>query len=185
MKKIAALLVLIGVLSCEKQPYHNPSKENIDEVVLEAFYADYFAKIFERDELPFDRKLVKLQISTTDSVFSHSSRKINIKNLLNIEYDKNKIFSSKDSAYLLFQNNIFNDYSISKTTHKDVFKFKKENPLFPIGRISIPIFSLDQNYAYVQISHGGNGLGGGGFYVILRKTREKWYVIKTTTLWDS
>ncbi|TFF33887.1 hypothetical protein [Mucilaginibacter psychrotolerans] len=87
------------------------------------------------------------------------------------------------------------DKSFSKLINlTDTLEIKKnsltENGLPKFGgncyyTITIPIFSLDHNMAYVQQSMLCNFLGGGASGIYLSKINGKWKIVRRVGLWIS
>jgi hypothetical protein len=184
-RKLLFLYIASSILSCKNESYKTPSTNDIDKVILEAFRADYYSEIFDRKDLQFESQLKALKVFSSDSTFSHASGRIHISELLKLNVNGKTIFGQQDSAYIFYQNEKMKNYAMNEIVHKTILDSKKENPIFPINTISIPIFSLDQKHAYVQISHGGTAVGGGGFYLIFKNLNGHWILVKTEDLWDS
>ena len=49
--------------------------------------------------------------------------------------------------------------------------------------MTIPLFSLDGNKAYTQLTYGCEGLCGNGKAIYLKKINGKWNIIDTFRIW--
>jgi hypothetical protein len=176
------LILILVICSCQNKEDQIPSEKNIEEIVRYVYTKDYYFEIFKKQDLPLNSDLVKLDIDFSGQSFSPWQNKARYNELLKIEIEGKKIFSSADSVYFRFQNSNLKSYSLDKNQFKDIL-YESKNPLMSHNTISIPIFSKSQDYAYVEVAHGGDG--GGGYCVILEKVDGKWKILKQIGLWDS
>lgn len=182
MKIYITILSVLFFCSCKKSEYSLPPERDIKVIIQNVYDNDYFFKIFQKQDLPLDSNLVKLQIDFSGQLFSSSHYKISHKDLFGYEVAGRKIFSASDSSYFQFQNFNSKSFRLNKKDFPDIV-FESKNPLNLHNTISFPIFSLDQNFAYVVIEHSGDG--GGGYAVILEKKGSNWKIVKQVELWDS
>jgi len=102
-------------------------------------------------------------------------------------YRQSGYFSKDDSLYIIFQNDTLKHFRLNK----QLFPQLKFRPLISenSGRksrryidLSIPIFSLDQHIAYVQLNdlcpHCGSG-----YFIFLKKMNGKWKIVKQGMTW--
>jgi hypothetical protein len=102
----------------------------------------------------------------------------------------NKNFAERDSAYFLFQNQEMKSFILDEKITKKliVTDFEKQIAKKKSGEpkrfyyLSIPIFSFDNNKAYVEVTCICAGCGGANS-IFLEKIKNKWTIIDRSTLW--
>lgn len=111
-----------------------------------------------------------------------------------IQYDrKSTLFNSTDSINLLKQNlnpkklevdsDIFDKVNFT-TKHEEIYK-KETGESYDFYEITIPIFSLNGQLAYLEVNYYCGRLCGGGKSIYLKKINGKWKVIEKRTTWIS
>jgi hypothetical protein len=129
-------------------------------------------------EIPLPRQLSFNDVSITDLL--HYDRKATF-------------FKAIDSLYLLKQNlnpekleidpNIIGEINL---TAKDMeISKKKAGKPYSYYEITIPIFSLNNQVAYVELNHYCGSLCGNGKSLYLKKINGKWKVIEKWGTWIS
>ena len=87
--------------------------------------------------------------------------------------------------------NKFNDLKeslaekINQTTKEKEINKKKMGKPFDFYEMTIPIFSLDNQKAYLELNHHCGGLCGGGTSIYLRKINGKWKIVDKRQTWMS
>ena len=102
-------------------------------------------------------------------------------------------FTSKDSLCLLQQNLNPKKLKIDKnfaeklnlTTKEEELNKRKTDRKYNYFEITMPIFSLDKNKAYLEINHYCGGLCGSGKSIFLKKINGKWKIIDKWRTWIS
>ena len=111
-----------------------------------------------------------------------------------MDYNRNStFFKAVDSLYLLKQNlnpekleidsNIVGQINFT-TKDKEISKKKAEQP-YRYYEMTIPVFSLDNQVAYVELNYYCGRLCGSGKSVYLKKNNGKWKVIEKWKTWIS
>ena len=107
---------------------------------------------------------------------------------------KNEIFfTTKDSSNLIAQNSKPSKFIIDKSILKNInsTSFEKENAKRKKGvnyrfyDMTIPIFSLDNQKAYVELGYHCGTLCGQGKAIYLKKLNGKWIIVKKYGTWIS
>lgn len=116
---------------------------------------------------------------------------VSIESLLH--YGKIGLFNVKDSLTLVNQNSnpqifkidkvLFDKFNLT-TREKEIGK-KNTKESFDFYEITIPIFSLDNKKAYVELSHYCGRLCGSGKAIYLKKINGKWKIIDSWRTWIS
>jgi hypothetical protein len=117
----------------------------------------------------------------------------NISYLLDDKINNEFFFCKQDSQYIVFQNEKFNKFRIEEKYLSDFLltsNEEQENKLLKGGHVNyfnmtIPIFSEDNNRAYIEVNHCMSGDGGYGDAIYLEKIDEKWKVLHISRLWIS
>jgi hypothetical protein len=118
---------------------------------------------------------------------------ISIKNLLFFKIENEMFFTSKDSLNLLQQNlnpkklKIERDVvsKINLTTKEKEKNKQKKGESYNYYEMTIPIFSSDNQKAYLQLNHYCSGLCGSGQSIYLKKINGKWKIIDKWLTWIS
>lgn len=122
-----------------------------------------------------------------------SFNSISIENLLYQKIENQMFFNSKDSLFLLQQNSKTQNFKIEKilvekinfTTKEKEINKKKMGKLYNYYEMTIPIFSLDNQKAYLKLNHYCGKLCGGGESIFLKKINGKWKIINKWRAWIS
>jgi len=98
----------------------------------------------------------------------------------------NNLNNTELKNYMVFQNN---DKRVFKISDENLSKINvtPDNP-FNINTISIPIFNVNREFAYVEVTHymkpPGFDTGSGGCdYYILQRINGIWKIIDNNLVW--
>ena len=204
MKKPILYIVLIFVFcSCqnknEKTSIASEQIKDINEIV-EAIIIQDSLDVFSKseDSTAFCSELRKLKIHIPEKIENGlipppPPQGIYITTLLS-EKILGERFSAKDSLSLLKQNsnpekqknekNLLNKLK-SITIEKALKKKKKSEKLFTFYEMTITVFSIDRQKAYVELDRHCSGLCGSGLAIYLKKTNGKWKIIEKWQTWIS
>jgi hypothetical protein len=119
------------------------------------------------------------------------------KKLYNIGHDGNPIiegeksFSNSDFNCVLDQINSKKTYIFNDSTKKNyklvmlknILSDRKKNINYEYFHFSIPLFSCDQKTAYIELDYQSKGIYGEGMSYILKKTNNKWTIIRVLSRW--
>ncbi len=116
-----------------------------------------------------------------------------INSLLNDKVSGEIFFSSKDSLEILKQNSnpkkleidTVLSLKLNSTTFEIELAKKKNGKEYKFYYLSIPIFSIDRQKAFVELEHHCGSLCGSGTGFYLKKINGKWKVIKRWQTWIS
>lgn len=204
MKRITFYTVLFIAFSCsqnkkEKPNTNSESITNINEIV-EAIIIQDSLDVFSKskDSPMFCSELRKLNISIPEKnenglIPPPPPRGIYITRLLS-EKIIGERFSAKDSLFILEQNSKPEKLKIEKkllsklnsiTIEEALIKRKKSKKLFTFYEMTIPVFSIDRQKAYVELDHHCSGLCGSGLAIYLQKINGKWQIIEKWQTWIS
>ncbi len=186
--KVCLLVSIFLLISC-KEKFTYVSQNDITEVVESILQFDSISLGKKGDSIqfknwkPVQSSLIKTNVYpekyfNEDKIYNPNTE-IRISSLLKITTNGKKIFTSKDSMYLLAQNDtlknveIFNDlkdeYLVSR--RKNI----SEDDNYSYYELSIPIFSKNKNNCYIQLNP--NERCNLGYFFILEKINNKWTVI--------
>ena len=204
MKRITFYAVLFIAFSCsqnkkEKPNTNSESITNINEIV-EAIIIQDSLDVFSKskDSPMFCSELRKLKIFIPEKIENGLTpppppRDIYITSLLNHSIQEEVFFSSKDSLYLLKQNlnperlkietELINQLNTT-TVEKELIK-RKYHRKYRLYEMTIPVFSIDRQKAYVQLDYFCGSLCGGGKAIYLKKINGKWTIIQKWGTWMS
>ncbi|WP_428232441.1 hypothetical protein [Flavobacterium sp.] len=197
MKKITLFLVLIiAFCSCQNKKAEttiaNQEIKDINEIVrtiiiqdsLDVFSEDKNSKMFCSE---LRRLNIYIPEKRSDGLIPPlPPRDIYISEILTTKIKGETFFSSKDSLYLLKQNSNPEKLKIEKelinklntiTVEKALIK-RKKSEMFRFYEMTIPVFSLDQQNAYVQLDYHCTGLCGSGRAIYLKKINGNWKIIQ-------
>ncbi len=208
MKKlILILLVSLSFTKCknnDNQAEIDSSKINeINEIVKTVILEDSLNVLKNnKDSKKFCEELIKLDIYIPEKRKNNepnppppppSFYKISIENLLYYKIENEFFFTSKDSLYLLQQNLNPEKLKIEKavikninltTNEKEINKIKMGKS-YNFYEMTIPIFSSDNQKAYVELNHYCGGLCGSGKSIYLKKINRKWKIVDKWSTWIS
>lgn len=120
-----------------------------------------------------------------------SPNNVSIEELL--QYKKSEFFKVKDSLHLLKQNSNPQKFKIDKvifdkinlTTRAIEINKKNTGKPFDFYEMTIPVFSSDNQKAFVQLNYYCKGLCGNGVSLFLEKINGKWKIVDKWVTWMS
>jgi hypothetical protein len=198
------IFIILTFCNCQskKEDYNLSSKEikdinEIVEAVIIQDSLDVFSK--NEDSIMFCSELRKLNIyippkKTGDNfILFPKENGVYITNLIPTKIKGISFFSSKDSLYLLKQNSNPKKLIIEKTivdklnvtTIEKVEKRRENKQRSRFYEMTIPVFSLDRQNAYVELDYQCGGLCGSGQVIFLKKIKAKWKIIVEWQNWIS
>jgi len=203
MRNIILLFTFI-ILSCKnsetKTEFETSKAKDINEIVETIINEDSLnVSKNDKNSKMLCEELTKLHIYVPEKAKNVDipppppppNGNVSIESLLH--YGKLGFFSVKDSLYLVEQNSnpqkfkiddvIFKNVNLT-TRDKEISK-KKLNDSFDFYEITIPVFSSDNQKAYVQLSHYCGGLCGSGKDIYLEKINGKWKIVDKCRTWIS
>ena len=207
MKKlILILLVSLSFTKCKKinneTEFDYSQINEINDVVNTVILEDSLnvLKNGKKSEMICE-ELIKLDIYIPEKIKDNepipppppSFNDISIENLLHYKIENEMFFTSKDSLYLLQQNLNPKKLKIKKklaekinltTKNKEINKRKISKP-YSYYEMTIPIFSLDKNKAYLELNHYCGSLCGSGKSIYLKKINGKWKIVDKWRTWIS
>ncbi|MBS7229530.1 hypothetical protein KHA90_00710 [Flavobacterium psychroterrae] len=205
MKKITLyIIIIIAFCSCQqkKEETNITSQEmkNIDEIV-EAIIIQDSLNVFSKseDSTMFCSELRKLKIhippkkKNNDFILMPPSEGKYITSFIPFKIKGYTFFSSKDSLYLLAQNLNPEKLAIEKklinkwnnTTIEKIKTRRKNKQKSRFYEMTIPVFSVDRQSAYVELDYQCGGLCGSGQDIFLKKINGKWKIIVQWQSWIS
>jgi hypothetical protein len=204
MRNIVLIFTFLFLLSCKnsesKTELEVSKVKDINQIVQVVIIEDSLNVLKNgTDTRMFCKELTKLSIyvpeKTKDGVIPPppppSFNQVSIEDLLH--YRKSFYFSAKDSLNLLKQNSNPEKFKIEEslaekinqtTKEKEINKKKMDRP-FDFYEMTIPIFSLDNQKAYLELNHYCGGLCGSGISIYLQKSNGKWKIIDKRQTWMS
>lgn len=113
--------------------------------------------------------------------------------LLNTMVNEEVFFTSKDSSNLLAQNTAPSKLKIDQSVLKNInfLSIEKEikkgdkDEMFRFYEMTLPIFSMDNKKAYVELSYSCGSLCGYGKAIYLKKIKGKWIIVRKVQTWIS
>jgi hypothetical protein len=207
MKKI--LLILLVSLSFTKCKNNSETEfdiskiKDINEIVKTVIIEDSLNVLKnEKESKMFCRELIKLEIYIPEKRKDNEpfpplplpfSNVISIEKLLSFKIENKMFFTSKDSLYLLQQNSNPQKLKIEKkviekinlTTKEKEINKKKIGESYNFYEMTTPIFSSDNQKAYLELNHYCGGLCGSGKSIFLKKINGKWKIIDKWGTWIS
>ncbi|OCB71792.1 hypothetical protein [Flavobacterium crassostreae] len=201
------LLVSLSFTKCKNisdEPEFNSSKiKDISEIVKTVILEDSL-NVLKNDKKTkmFCEDLIKLDIYIPEKRKDNepippppppSFNNISIQNLLNNKIENQIFFTSKDSLYLLKQNLNPQKLKIEKEIVEKINLTSKEKEINKKGKgefynfyeMTIPIFSSDNQKAYVELNHYCGRLCGSGKSIYLKKINGKWKIVDKWRTWIS
>ena len=198
------IFIILTFCNCEnKKENYNLSTGEIKDIneIVEAVIIQDSLGVFSKseDSIMFCSELRKLNIyippkkTNDDFVLLPKQDGAYITNLIPTKIKGISFFSSKDSLYLLKQNSNPKKLKIEKTiadklnvtTIGKVEKRRKNKQRSRFYEMTIPIFSLDRQSAYVELDYQCGGLCGSGQVIFLKKIKAKWKIIVQWRNWIS
>ena len=208
MKKIfLILLVSLSFTNCKKikneSEFDSSKIKDINEIVKTVILEDSLnVLIHGKGTKMFCEELIKLDIYIPEKRKDNepippppppSFNDISIENLLYSKIENEIFFTSKDSLYLLQQNlnpqilKIEKEIveKINSTTKEKEINKKKLGESYNFYEMTIPIFSSDNQKAYLELNHYCGRLCGSGKSIFLKKINGKWKIIDKWRTWIS
>lgn len=206
MKKILMILIICLLFAnCKKNETEFDKSEikDINEIVKIVILEDSLNVLkSENDSKMFSENLIKLNIYIPEKRKENepippppppSFNNVSIENLLNYKIENQLFFTSKDSLFILEQNlkpnilKIENEIieKINATSKKNEQEKKKIGKSYNYYEMTIPIFSKDNQKAYLELNHYCGGLCGSGKSIYLKKINKKWRIVDKWRTWIS
>ncbi len=204
MRNIVLIFTFLFLLSCknsESKTELETSKVNDINQIVQVVIIEDSLNILKNgtDTRMFCEELTKLTVYVPEKTQNGeippppppSFKEVSIEYLLH--YRKSFYFNTKDSLNLLKQNSNPEKFKIEKnlaekinqtTREKEINKKKMGKP-FDFYEMTIPIFSLDNQKAYLELNHHCGSLCGGGMSIYLRKINGKWKIVDKRQTWMS
>ncbi|NRT16681.1 hypothetical protein HNP99_003053 [Flavobacterium sp. 28A] len=208
MKKTFLLLLLcFSFMKCKKNNEAQLSSfknKDINDIVRTVISEDSLNVLKNgKASKMFCEDLIKLNIYIAEKRKKNNSihpppppppsfNRISIQNLLN--YNKNEMFFTiKDSLFLLQQNinsqrikiEFKESDNINFTTKQREINKRKKGELYNFYEMTIPIFSVDNDKAYLQLNHYCGHLCGSGTAIYLKKINGNWKILEEWQIWIS
>jgi hypothetical protein len=205
MRNIILSIAFFSIFSCKNSEniieFTPSTVKEINEIV-KAIVEEDSLKVFEnaKDKKMLCKELIRLNIYIPEKPKNGeippppppSFNDVSLTDLLH--YNKNStFFKAVDSLYLLKQNlnpekleidsNIVGQINFT-TKDKEISKKKVEQP-YSYYEMTIPVFSLDNQVAYLELNYYCGRLCGSGKSVYLKKINGKWKVIEKWGTWIS
>lgn len=201
MRNLIYIFLTLIIVSCYDQTKPDdfllPNNNEINEIVQTIIEHDSLPILLNNpDSVPLLVQLrkiivVKRKAQIIDGVempFAPNRNLIDMENLIGKKFGDNRAFSELDSSYILFQNDALKEFKLDESISEKFVtaNFEIENAKLKFRRfydITIPIFSLDNSRAYVQITNNCKSGCGGAYSATLEKRNEKWEIIAHSSLW--
>ena len=165
-------------------------------VALLFFSCQNKKKLDKNDDI---NKIVEIVINEDSSNSLKESRlcvefkKINVRYLLNEKVNGEIFFSSKDSLAIIAQNSKpeklkiapINIDNFNTTTIQEEMANREKGQQNSFYEMSIPIFSLSKQKAYLQLDYYCGSLCGYGMAIYLKKVNGIWKVVEKHRTWVS
>jgi hypothetical protein len=184
MPKFLLFILAIALLGCKGpiRKYRTHNSNDINQVIKAVIIQDSLYL----NKLPFNSQLGRLVFNRQwmfsfkiDSLFSES---------------RPTYFDEADYPYISFQRGNDTSFTVDKSTlpkisfttlaeHKA--KNKTTQGQFYFYEMSVPLFSVDQQLAYIQVTLYYMKSQGVGYEYFLRKTNGKWTIVFKEQTWIS
>ena len=204
MRYIISILLFLFIFSCKKTENKTQieisNTKDINEIVLTIIIEDSLnVSINAKNSKMFCEELPKLNIYIPEKSKDGEIVPLSplLRNAVSIEellhYKKSEFFKVKDSLHLLKQNSNPQKFKIDKiifdkinlTTKEIENNKRKTGKPFDFYEMTIPVFSSDNQKAFVQLNHYCNGLCGNGVSLFLEKINGKWKIVDSWETWMS
>lgn len=213
MKKSIFILTLsIFILSCNKKNENLQKKveliekplslkeiKDINSIVETVIIHDSLKVLKSNDYTNFlchDLRRLPIDIPEKQAnglVLPPAPGRIYLTELLNEKINNEIFFTEKDKSNLIAQNSKPSKFIIDKSILKNInsTSFEKENAKRKKGEnyrfyeMTIPIFSLDNQKAYIELGYHCGTLCGHGKAIYLKKLNGKWIIVKKFGTWIS
>ena len=203
MTKLFSITFLFILLGCDttnpKQTFLPPDKKDINEIVEAVIKQDSSRlkniTVGDPNNVPLSIDLRKIRVILTDTTtdvpppIDHTQ--VSVFNLFNSLVDSQRFFSRTDSLYFFFQNDSIKTFTIDKTVAEKLAatttlveqqQKHDSNQTIRYYDFTIPIFSADNNKAYIEWTTNCSGCGGATSYY-LEKINSKWTVVGWQQRW--
>jgi len=191
MIKYLLILNLLFVFACSrptpKQTFPIPSKNDINEIVKAVILHDSLTEAGVPLSVDLEKKLVYTPKSRSypppEDPLSLNVNGRPISDIIDSINGSDRL-NAQDSLYILFQNDILTTFKIEPIFSKNLkytSKLQQKNDYekgksFNFYEISIPIFSLDQQKVFVELTHFCSRWCVESKTIILKKTNGKWTI---------
>jgi hypothetical protein len=205
MRNILLSIVFFSIFSCKnsesKTELTSSTIKEINEII-KVIIAEDSLEVFKsaNGKKMLCKELIKLNIYIPEKSKNGeiplppppSFNDVSITDLLNFDR-KSTFFKPVDSLYLLNQNLNPEKLAIDSkivgkvnftTKDKEIGKKKTGKP-YDCYEMTIPVFSLNSQVAYVEMNHYCGRLCGNGKSLYLKKINGKWIVIEKWGTWIS
>jgi hypothetical protein len=198
MRTFFFLIILMIAFSCQNNKKENIAIEKNNEIekIVECVILQDSLNVFKNDStaIPLSKELKKLKVFSGDlNAKPVPPKPVSGIYLNDLFYYKLDItfFPKKDSLQILAQNDVLKTYIINSpiakrilmTTFEEQKKKSKKNLDANFLYLTIPIFSADNNKAYLEINEKCFGNCGWGKAIYLEKQNGKWKIIYKRELW--
>ena len=205
MKEILRIIIICLLFTnCKKNESEFDSSEikNINEIVQSVILEDNLNVLKSKSESKmFCGNLIKLNIYIPEKrkenepipPLSESFNNVSIEKLLYYKIENKMFFTTNDSLFLLKQNLKPNELEIENeiiekinvTSKKNELEKKKIGKLYNYYEMTIPVFSKDNQKAYLELNHYCGYLCGSGKSIFLKKINGKWKIVDKWRTWIS
>ena len=200
---IVSICLLFANCKKNKSEFNNSEIKDINEIVNIVIIEDSLNVLkSESESKMFCENLIKLDIYIPEKRKENepippppppSFNDVSIEDLLNDKIENRMFFSSNDSLFLLEQNLKSKELKIENeiiekinTTSKNIELEKKKNgKSYNYYEMTIPIFSKDNQKAYLELNHFCGHLCGSGKSIYLNKINGKWKIVNKWRTWIS
>ncbi|RTY85831.1 hypothetical protein [Flavobacterium sp. GT3R68] len=205
MKYLILIITFLSLLSCkksnEKGEFDSAKIKNINEIVetiiiedsLNVLKSDKKSRMLCEDLIKINVYVPEKSKDGLELPPPPPSNNISINTLINSKIIEPMFFTSKDSTYLILQNSGIVKYRIDEKilakvnfTSSEMEKTKRKiGKHYSFYEISLPLFSVDNNKAYVELGYYCGSLCGQGKAFFLEKINGKWKIIESFGTWIS
>lgn len=200
MTKLLTIPFLFFLLGCldynSRQTFLPPDKKSVNEIVEAVINHDslLFLNPDSSRQILLSVNLRKLRVivpdTTTDVPPPIDHNTVSIFNLFNSLVNHQRFFGRSDSTYFLSQNNAMDTFTIDKTltekiavtTLSEQQQKTNSNQFAHYYDMTIPILTVDQKKAYIELTNNCSGCGGATAYY-LERSNSKWIVVGWQRLW--
>lgn len=214
MKSFLVVLLASLVVACsqkDKVAYSMPDEKEVNEVVetillrsKNPIFVDQTiidtTSGFDRNNFNREETLVRLNVElekfTVVRFDVNSENKIpdpphSIPFITLIEFnhpDTSKFFTLSDSTYIQYQNNQYQHFAYTGAYLKQLNIVKASKSIVlekSYYGVSVPIFSMDQKTAYVEVTYHCSEFCSEAYGYILVKKNDSWTIAKKKLIWIS
>lgn len=198
---IVFICLLFANCRNNKSEFDNSQIKDINEIVRIVILEDSL-NVLKSESKMFCESLIKLDIYIPEKRKGNelippppppSFNDVSIENLLNYKIENQIFFTNKDSLFLLEQNLKFNELKVENeiiekinATSKNIEQEKKKiGKSYNYYEMTIPLFSEDNQKAYLELNHYCGYLCGSGKSIFLKKINGKWRIVEKRRTWIS